>query len=384
MATQAFRVGVLALATWLLAVGLPAWGQTPATATDEVEEFYSGADDETKELLRASLRPAAPTEPEQVAPVPVPENAFRQVPAGELAARRLEWLRLVEGDRDQAIENLGAARCVQAVPALLRLATDRGPGDPRTRWLAVRALGRIGDERAIPELIHLVTYPEESTRLWARASLLRLTGQWFGGDREAWGRWWNESGGEPRYVPEDRYPGSRPRSVRTGGRMLVDDIAADAGPGNGGRSWGPEQATGAPDTPRAGDLTTAWASRTPDSAPEWLQLEYERAVPVAAVRVYETYNPGAVCRATAVADDGAEVTLWEGQDTTTQAPGVLQVGAATPVTARRIKVYLDSPKVRGWNEIDAVELVGKDGSRQWARAATASSTYAEQAAQGRR
>ena len=85
-----------------------------------------------------------------------------------------------------------------------------------------------------------------------------------------------------------------------------------------------------------------------------------------------------------MADDGGETTLWEGQDATALAPGVLQVEAATAVTARRIKVYLDSPKVQGWNEIDAVELVGKDGTRQWARSATASSTYAEQAAPGRR
>ena len=49
----------------------------------------------------------------------------------------------------------------------------------------------------------------------------------------------------------------------------------------------------------------------------------------------------------------------------------------TEVTARTVKLYLDSAGVPGWNEIDAVELVGRDGSHQWARSATASSTYAE-------
>ena len=33
----------------------------------------------------------------------------------------------------------------------------------------------------------------------------------------------------------------------------------------------------------------------------------------------------------------------------------------------------------GWNEIDAVELVAKDGTRQWAYLVSASSTYAEPA-----
>jgi hypothetical protein len=45
------------------------------------------------------------------------------------------------------------------------------------------------------------------------------------------------------------------------------------------------------------------------------------------------------------------------------------------VNANTIKVYLDRRRARGWNEIDAVELVGRDGSRQWAASATVSSAY---------
>ena len=40
-----------------------------------------------------------------------------------------------------------------------------------------------------------------------------------------------------------------------------------------------------------------------------------------------------------------------------------------------MKVYLDTKRVAGWNEIDAVELIGRDGSRQWAKGASASSSY---------
>ena len=40
-------------------------------------------------------------------------------------------------------------------------------------------------------------------------------------------------------------------------------------------------------------------------------------------------------------------------------------------------IHLDTTRVPGWNELDAVELVGRDGSRQWATSADASSTYAE-------
>ena len=147
------------------------------------------------------------------------------------------------------------------------------------------------------------------------------------------------------------------------------------------RSWGPEQATGAPDTFEAGDRRTAWATATQDAPDEWLELAYDLAVPVDHVCIGETYNPGAVCKVSAFTADDAEVetevVIWEGDDPTTEAPGEFIVVAEAEVVSRRLKVYLDSVAVPGWNEIDAVELVGKDGSRQWAAAAQASSTYAE-------
>jgi len=152
------------------------------------------------------------------------------------------------------------------------------------------------------------------------------------------------------------------------------------------RSWGPEQATGEPDTFQAGDIVTAWATRTRDAPDEWLQLEYADAVPVAEVCIWETYNPGAVCKVTAFTQDEAEVetevVLWEGEDPTEEAPAEFVVEAGADAVSSKIRVYLDSMAVPGWNEIDAVELVGQDGSRQWAERATASSTYAEQGRQG--
>jgi len=143
------------------------------------------------------------------------------------------------------------------------------------------------------------------------------------------------------------------------------------------RAWGPEQATGAPDTPQAGDFSTAWAALQPDGGPEWLQVEYAHPVEIKEVRIRESYNPGAVTRVSAFGDDGKELTLWVGDDTTKKAPADF---VATPVvrcTTKRVKIYLDTRRVLGWNEIDAVELVGMDETRQWAVKATASSTYAE-------
>jgi hypothetical protein len=142
------------------------------------------------------------------------------------------------------------------------------------------------------------------------------------------------------------------------------------------RSWGPEQATGAPDTFQAADLTTAWAPRSQDGGPEWLQAGFQRAVTIAKVRVRETYNPGAIIRVTAIPEGGGEFTLWEGSEPHSVAPVEMEFTASVSVTARSVKVYLDTSLVPGWNEIDAVELIGQDGSRQWATSATASSTFA--------
>jgi hypothetical protein len=143
------------------------------------------------------------------------------------------------------------------------------------------------------------------------------------------------------------------------------------------RAWGPEQATGEPDTKSAGDIRTAWASKTPDAQDEWLELDYAEALTPAAVKVYETYNPGALHK---VCDSGGkEIVVWEGDDPTpsTTNMGVSEIAFTSNVKAKRVKLYLKSKEVKGWNEIDAVGLVDTDGTMHWAVSATASSTYAE-------
>ena len=92
------------------------------------------------------------------------------------------------------------------------------------------------------------------------------------------------------------------------------------------RGWGPEQATGPPDTPAAGDFTSAWASLTPDGQDEWLLLEYAEPILPAAVLVHETYNPGALMRVTAFKLDGEEVEVWKGKDPTAQRRRQRRVG----------------------------------------------------------
>ncbi len=145
------------------------------------------------------------------------------------------------------------------------------------------------------------------------------------------------------------------------------------------RAWGPEQATGAPDTDGAGDLQTAWASRTPDGQDEWLLLEYTEPVVPREVHVHETYNPGALYRVTVFRLDGTEVEVWKGKDPTPvgSARGVSKIPVKVNFKTNRVKIYLASKDVPGWNEIDAVGVVDAAGKTHWAKSAHASSTYAE-------
>ena len=154
------------------------------------------------------------------------------------------------------------------------------------------------------------------------------------------------------------------------------------------RNWSPEQATGPPDAYRirvGGDYPQAWASLTPDDQEEWLELTWDEPIEAVGVDVYQTFNPGALVRVVAydplVRGYTTEVARWEGVDPTLRdaqnGKGISKIRFDKPVSTNRIVLYLDSPNVPGWNEIDAVGLVDTSGTVHWATGATASSTYAD-------
>jgi hypothetical protein len=100
----------------------------------------------------------------------------------------------------EAIGSLGALRSHKGLSALRQIAYDRAEKSNRDRWMAIRAIGLIGEKADVPQLIPLVYHGNTNTRWWAQISLVRITGQNFDSDWNAWGNWWNESGGEPKYV----------------------------------------------------------------------------------------------------------------------------------------------------------------------------------------
>ena len=122
------------------------------------------------------------------------------------------------------------------------------------------------------------------------------------------------------------------------------------------------QAAGAPNTPSAGDFATAWAPQESDGGEQTLELTYEHSVIPYAVNIHENYNPGAVIAVEAYdAENDEWVVLWDGEAAALEEP--LRVFSpelsAADFATNAIRLVLDTDAVTGWNEIDAVELLGR-------------------------
>jgi hypothetical protein len=100
-------------------------------------------------------------------------------------------------------------------------------------------------------------------------------------------------------------------------------------------------------------------------------------VRVDGVRVHETLSPGALARIEVKGPDGAWDPVWIGEERREPSPCWSEPKLVpTLYASNAIRLVLDTNRAPGWNEIDAVELLG-DGLRQWAVRATASSSYSD-------
>lgn len=144
-------------------------------------------------------------------------------------------------------------------------------------------------------------------------------------------------------------------------------------------AWGIEQLFGPPDTKSFGDQRTAWAPQTQDGQQEWIVAHFENEVTPKEIHIHETYNPGAVTKVSIFTALGNEVVVWQGKDPTPvgSGGGVSKIPLNTIWPTKKVKIYIDSPAVAGWNEIDAIGLVDQSDQTQWTRFAEASSSYGQ-------
>lgn len=124
------------------------------------------------------------------------------------------------------------------------------------------------------------------------------------------------------------------------------------------------QATGAPNVPTHSDHPASWASKSGDSSTaEWLEVGFAKAVRGTSIRVRQSAAPGVISKIELIDESGATHVVWEGTDTTSYEKNTIGWFVADfPQTAYKVKgarITLVTSRVWGWNEIDAVQLVGE-------------------------
>jgi hypothetical protein len=120
--------------------------------------------------------------------------------------------------------------------------------------------------------------------------------------------------------------------------------------------WSATKATGAPDIDKCGDINSAWAPRSSGSDPEWLKLSFTTPVLATGIRVHETYNAGSIYRVELLDTSGQSHTIWTGTDSTA-CPGWFEI--TFPKTEYPVNGVILHTKIAGWEEVDAVELLGE-------------------------
>ncbi len=128
----------------------------------------------------------------------------------------------------------------------------------------------------------------------------------------------------------------------------------------GTAGWSANQATGAPNVDKYADDGMAWTSKTPDGGIEWLDLKFPKPVHATEVRIRESFGSGAVIKIEVYDDQGTAHTIWQGNDPTTDLNYLMVKTPKTAFKTDRVKITLATNVIPGWNEIDAVQLVGTD------------------------
>jgi hypothetical protein len=128
-------------------------------------------------------------------------------------------------------------------------------------------------------------------------------------------------------------------------------------------SYSAWQATGAPNVERYGDNGSAWAAAAADAGVEWISLEFAKPVHALGLRVRQNDSPGAIIKLELIDDAGASHTLWEGLDEASYPASQIawfeRRAERTAYLVKGAKITLATNAVSGWNEIDAVQLLGE-------------------------
>lgn len=123
------------------------------------------------------------------------------------------------------------------------------------------------------------------------------------------------------------------------------------------------QLTGKPDVERYQDDGRAWVSKEADKGIEWCKVTYTKPVNATEVRIKQSYGPGAIIKVELIDTEGKNHTVWEGPDKTQYTADKMEYLKVkfekTTYKVKSVKITMATNAVDGWNEIDAVQLVGQ-------------------------
>ena len=129
-------------------------------------------------------------------------------------------------------------------------------------------------------------------------------------------------------------------------------------------SYSAAQAIGPANVHHCGDSVGSWATKLQNRGREWLEVGFPRKVRAIGAIIHANWSPGAVVRIKARTGGGWE-TVWSGKDPTRgTCPVVFAAPFSEPLDTNKLRIILDTRKVAGWNEIDAVRLVYRPAPRK--------------------
>ena len=123
------------------------------------------------------------------------------------------------------------------------------------------------------------------------------------------------------------------------------------------------QMIGKPNVKAYGDDKNAWSPAEQDKGNEWIRASYTKTVNATEVRIRQNFGPGAVTKVELFDDKGQPHLIWEGTDNNKYEPNKIQYFVInfpkTKYKVKSVRVTLATNKVPGYNEIDAIQLVGQ-------------------------
>lgn len=169
------------------------------------------------------------------------------------------------------------------------------------------------------------------------------------------------TGGGGDQLPQSNPPADQPASGSGSQSIRQWATSATASTEYAPDSWAAYQATGAPNVIECSDNEYAWASGPSDTL-EWIELTFGTPVSPTEINIHQSYTPSQVVKVEVFSADGSAHVAWAGTpQLMSQCPYIMNIGMdlGGTVKVQKVKITIDQSVLgAGWNEIDAVELVG--------------------------